>query len=79
MNGFGWIIAIILIGAAAGGIFFAFRSPSFVAGLTAIVVEAAWSKLKPGLGRLFRYTPPKDEAERKERARKKALKEMSRK
>ena len=46
-----WIVGLVLLACAGGGVFLAFRSPTFVAGLAAIAASAAWKAILPGLGR----------------------------
>lgn len=42
-----WIGGALLLGVAAVSVWYAFRSPGFVAGLTAIATAAAWKAIKP--------------------------------
>lgn len=79
-----WLIVTILV-SVVGGVAFAATRPSFIVGLVMEIINrfVKWVigifKANFGFGGIFKYTPPKDEAEAKERARKKALKDMSRK
>jgi len=57
-----WIIGTVLMACAGGGIFFAFRSPAFVDGLTAIIAKRAWDAFAPRV--LKRKTPEEEEADR---------------
>ena len=44
-----WIVGLVLLACAGGGLFLAFRSPTFVAGLAAIAASAAWKAIIPGM------------------------------
>lgn len=47
MNWLFWTGGLLLFGVAAFSVYIAFRSPKFIAGLTAIASSAAWKALKP--------------------------------
>ena len=42
-----WLGLAAILGVAAGSVYFAFQSPTFVAGLTALASAAAWKAIKP--------------------------------
>ena len=42
-----WVVGLALVGVAGLSVYFAFRSPTFVAGLTALASAAAWKAIKP--------------------------------
>jgi len=44
-----WGIGAALLAAAALGVYFAFQSPTFVAGLTAAAAAAAWKAVAPAV------------------------------
>ena len=46
-----WVIGAVLLGAAALGAYWAFQSPTFVAGLTALAAAAAWKVIAPAVAR----------------------------
>ncbi|MEN6302240.1 MAG: hypothetical protein ABFD96_05905 [Armatimonadia bacterium] len=56
----GWLVGAVLLAAAALSVWFAFRSPEFVAGLTAIAAGAAWRALAP---KVAQQMPEEEEAE----------------
>lgn len=45
----GWVIGAVILVVAAASTWFAFQSPGFVAGLTAIAAGAAWKALAPAV------------------------------
>lgn len=42
-----WAVGAVLLAAAALGVYIAFQSPTFVAGLSALAAAAAWKAIKP--------------------------------
>lgn len=42
-----WAVGAVLLAAAALGVYLAFQSPTFVAGLSALAAAAAWKAIKP--------------------------------
>lgn len=44
-----WAGLAVLFAAAAGSVYFAFQSPTFVAGLTAFATAAAWKAIQPAI------------------------------
>lgn len=56
-----WLIGGVLILAAAGGVYYAFQSPTFVAGLTAIAAAAVWKAVAPTIAKPL---PPEELAKR---------------
>lgn len=50
-----WALAAVTLVAAAAGVWFAAQSPTFVAGLTALAVGAAWKAVAPAV---LRRMPP---------------------
>ena len=58
-----WLAAAAIFLVAAGSVWFAFQSPEFVAGLTAIAVGAAWKALAPKIAQ--RKTPEEERAHQK--------------
>ena len=58
-----WLGLAGLLAVAAGSVYFAFKSPTFVAGLTALASAAAWKAIKPVLVKPL--TPQDQEAWRK--------------
>ena len=55
-----WLAAALLFAVAAAAVWFSFRDPVFIAGLTAAAVSAAVSAIKPEL--LRRMTPEQEKA-----------------
>ena len=47
MNWIFWLILLLLVVAAGSSIWFAFRSPKFVARLTEFASKQAWKAIKP--------------------------------
>ena len=43
----GWLIGAILLGVSGLSVYYAFQSPAFVAGLTALAATAAWKAIQP--------------------------------
>jgi hypothetical protein len=58
-----WLTLAVLFAAAAGGVYAAFQSPAFVAGLSAMATAAAWKAIKPALTKPL--SPQDQEAWRK--------------
>jgi hypothetical protein len=61
-----WVVGLVLLAVAGLSIYGAFRSPAFVAGLTALASAAAWKVVKPVI--IKQRTPEqqaKDQAEYK--------------
>lgn len=46
-----WLIGAVLLAAAAFGVYFAFQSPTFVAGLSALAAAAAWKAIAPAISK----------------------------
>lgn len=44
-----WAVGAVLLGVAALGVYWAFQSPTFVAGLSALATAAAWQAIKPAI------------------------------
>lgn len=63
----GWLIGAVLLGLSGLSVYYAFQSPAFVAGLTALATAAAWKAIKPVI--VKQMTPEdikaKNEAERR--------------
>lgn len=55
-----WLAVALLFAVAAAAVWFSFRDPVFIAGLTAAAVSAAISALKPELAK--RMTPAQEKA-----------------
>jgi hypothetical protein len=55
-----WIIIAVLIVALGGGVFFAARSPTFIAGLVSLATTAAWKAFMP---RIFKRKSMEEEVE----------------
>ena len=55
-----WLIGAALAAAAAGSVWFAFQSPEFVAGLTAVAIGAAVKAAVPAVTK--RMSPEKEKA-----------------
>ena len=58
-----WIGGALLLGVAAISVYFAFSSPTFVAGLTALASAAAWKAIKPAI---MKPETPEDRASRQD-------------
>lgn len=58
-----WIVGLGLLAVAALSVYVAFRSPAFVAGLTALATAAAWKVIKPAI---LKPEAPEDRAARQE-------------
>ncbi len=43
-----WLAAALLLGVAAFALYWSFSSPTFVAGLAAVAMGAAWKAILPG-------------------------------
>lgn len=56
-----WLAGAVLLAVAALGVWSAFKSPTFVAGLAAVAAGAAWKALKPVLTKPL---PPEELAKR---------------
>lgn len=65
-----WLAGAVLLAVAAGGTWFAFQRPDFVAGLVAIAVAAAWKAIAPAL--LKRKTPEEEKLDNEAYARNQA-------
>jgi len=44
-----WAAGAVLLGVAALGVYWAFQSPTFVAGLSALAAAAAWKAISPAI------------------------------
>jgi MFS superfamily sulfate permease-like transporter len=58
MKWWGWVLGLVVAAVAAGATWWAFTSPTFVAGLIGVVVAAAWRWLAP---KLFKRMDPATE------------------
>lgn len=47
MNWIGWLVLLLLVAAAGTSVWFAFRSPKFIAKLTEFASKQAWKAIKP--------------------------------
>ena len=47
MNWIGWLVLLLLVAAAGTSVWFAFRSPKFIARLTKFASRQAWKAIKP--------------------------------
>lgn len=43
----GWLIGAVLLGVSGLSVYYAFQSPTFVAGLAALAAGAAWKAIAP--------------------------------
>lgn len=59
MRIFLWASGAVLLGVAALGFYWAFQSPTFVAGLSALAAAAAWKAIAPAVAQ---RRAPEDEA-----------------
>lgn len=59
----GWLVGAVLLGVAGLSVYYAFQSPTFVAGLSALAAGAAWKAIKPVLEK---PEAPEDRAARQE-------------
>jgi hypothetical protein len=57
-----WIVIAVLVVALGGGVFFAARSPTFIAGLVSLATTAAWKAFMPKLFK--RKSPELEEMDR---------------
>lgn len=67
MRVFLWAAGAVLLGVAALGVYWAFQSPTFVAGLSALAAVAAWKAIRPVVARPMSEgdTKAKNAAERR--------------
>ena len=73
----GWAIGAVILAVAAASLWFAFQSPTFVAGLAALAAGAAWKAIEPTIAK--RRTPEEEKAlHRAERAGEEAQLERKR-